>query len=139
MLFEELSVGQNLTIMASKRVHYGCIPIINRRIQRKMEEIFCAPGYIPKGETDIRNLTGLQRKILSIERLAILRPSVIFLEFPYYDVGFAQAGMLRSYLRSLVKRKIKVVYFSKTLESMMLDCKTIIHTQNGKSAKIDTL
>lgn len=139
MLFEELSVGQNLTIMASKRVHYGCIPIINRRIQRKMEEIFCAPGYIPKGETDIRNLTGLQRKILSIERLAILRPSVIFLEFPYYDVGFAQAGMLRSYLRSLVKRKIKVVYFSKTLESMMLDCKTIIHTQNGKTAKIDTL
>lgn len=139
MLFEDLSLGQNLTIMASKRVNCEGIPVINRRIQRKMEEIFYDLGYIPKGESDIGNLTGLQRKILSIERLAILRPSIIFLEFPYYDVGFAQTGKLRDYLTSLVKRKIKVVYFSKTLESMRPECKVIIHSQNGKSAKIDTL
>lgn len=139
MLFEELSVGQNLTLMASKRVNRDFVPFVNSRIQRKMEEIYYNSEQISPRETDVRNLTGLQRKILSIERLAILRPSVIFLEFPYYDVGFAQMEELRGYLAGLVKRKIKVVYFSKTLESMMLDCKIIIHTQDGKSAKIDTL
>lgn len=139
LLFEELTIGQNLTIGASKRVNYGQSPFINRRIQRKMEEIYYDSQQISPKETDIRNLTGLQRKILSIERFAILRPSIIFLEFPYYDVGLAQIEELRGYLRSLVKRKIKVVYFSKMLESMMLDCKVIIHTKDGRSAKIDTL
>lgn len=139
LLFGELTIGQNLTIGALKRVNYGKSPFVKRRIQRKMEEIYYDAQQIPKKETDIRNLTGLQRKILSVERFAILRPSIIFLEFPYYDVGLAQVEELRGYLTSLVKRKIKVVYFSKTLESMMLDCSVILHTQDGKSAKIDTL
>lgn len=139
MLFEELSIGENLTIVASKRVNSDYAFLINRRIQRKMEEIYYTHQHISPKETDIRKLNGLQKKILSIERLAILRPYVLFLELPYYDVGFVQIQTLRSYLISLVKRKIKVVYFSKTLESMMLDCKIIIHTQDGKSAKIDTL
>ncbi len=143
MLFPELSVGENLTIGASKRVNHDRIPFINPRIQRelerRLEEIYHETGQTPGREEDIRNLTGLQRKILSIERVAILRPKIIFLELPYYDVGYAQVGELRSYLSGLVKRKIKVVYFSKTMENMILDCKVIIHTQDGKSAKIDTL
>lgn len=139
MLFEDLSIGQNLTIAAAKRVNAEHGFFINRRIQRKMEEAYYASQKLVAGEKEIGKLNGLQKKILSIERLAILRPSILFLELPYYDVGFAQIGELRSYLAGLVKRNIKVVYFSKTRERMMLDCKIIIQTKDGKSAKIDTL
>lgn len=138
MLLENLDVGSNLTIAAAQRVTYSHTGIIKERMQRKVEEVFCKEQNLERTDIPVRNLSPLQKKILSIARMVILKPAVIILELPYQGIGLEEIPRLRAYLMQLAKKGIKIVHFSKTLENMREDCCIIIRTQNGVSAKIDT-
>lgn len=138
MLFENLSIGENLTMAASKRVTYTHTGIIKGRLQRKAEEVFFRELDLKRTDFHVRDLSAVQRKILSIARLEILKPLVIILELPYQGVSMDEIPILQSYLIRLARKGIKIVYFSKTLETMSEDCSMVIRTQNGTSAKIDT-
>lgn len=138
MLFENLSIGENLMIAASKKVTYDYTPVINDRMWKNVEGKFYKEQNLRKTDVDVRKLSSLQKKILSIARLEILKPSVILLELPYQGVSMDEISAFRAYLFQLTRKGIKIAYFSKSLESMQEDCKVIIRTQNGQSAKIDT-
>ncbi|MCM1123488.1 MAG: hypothetical protein NC416_12975 [Eubacterium sp.] len=138
MLFENLSIGENLTIAARERVTYTHTGIVKKRLQKKVEEIFAREQNWKIEEVSVRELSALQRKILSIARLEILKPEVIILELPYQGISMDEIPALQSYFMQLIHRGIRIVYFSKMRENMLEDCKVIIRTQNGMSAKIDT-
>lgn len=138
MLLENLSIGDNLTIAASKRVTFCHTGIVKKRMQRKVEEVFCKEHHLTKMDIPVRELSALQRKILSIARFEILKPALILLELPYQGIDMDERPKLQSYLVRLALKGIRIVYFSKTMENMLDDCKVIIRTQNGMSAKIDT-
>lgn len=138
MLIESLGIGENLTIAAGSRISYGHSSVINPRLQKKVEESFYRNQLLEGHRKRVDSLSDLQKKILSIARFEILRPTVIFLELPYAGISMEEIPVLQEYLNGLVHKGIKIIYFAQSLEHMLLDCSVIIQTQNGQSAKIDT-
>lgn len=135
LLLDNLSVGENLTLAAKSRTNYGRTAIINPRLQKKLTEGFLVEYELPGR---MEELTNVQRKIVSIGRYEILKPQIIFLELPYQGIGLGELPELHRYLYHLVKKGIRVVYFSQSMEMLQENCRVIIRTRNGISAKIDT-
>jgi ABC-type sugar transport system ATPase subunit len=132
MLLENLSIGENITILARERVCYGATNIVNRRLQRKLAETVCEKFGLPRPSRTVGSLNEAQRKILSIVRFEILRPSVIFLEMPYQGVAPEHAKLIERCLYALAEKNIKVVYSSQSQEAMAADCREIWHIHHGK-------
>lgn len=138
MLLDNLSIGDNLTIAAGRRIAHGKYGFIHRRLQRRLVHDFYKKYNINPGIKHVHELTKVQRKILSVARWEITKPETIFLEMPYLEMNSEEAVEFREYLSALARKGIRIIYLSKSKESMYTDCCLIIHTVNGTGAKIDT-
>lgn len=134
MLLANLSIGENLTIAIPGRTAYG--GVISRRLQKRLTESFYNEIHLDPSVHHIEELSKVQKKILSVARFGLAKPEAILLDSPYSGLN---AQELRAYLVSLVKKGIRILYFSKIWETMQRDCRVILRTQNGESAKINTL
>jgi ABC-type sugar transport system ATPase subunit len=132
LLLENLSIGENLSILAKTRVCYGGSSVVNRRLHRKLVESVCERYGFPKPSKPISALDEGQRKILSIARFEILRPSVMFLELPYQGIGPENVRRMRDCLYALAEKGIKIVYSAQSPEAMAGDCREIWHVHHGK-------
>ena len=130
-LIENLTIGENLTILLRERMTDPAGFIMKGR-QNRAERDFRERFDIPDNITEVSRLSRLQRKILSIERFALKKPDVIILEDPYRSVHAAEVQKLREYLNALAQSGIRVMYFSRSSAIMRFDCAKIIETHNGK-------
>ncbi len=137
-LLPNLTVEENLTIAMGSRIAHGKYGCIYPRLQRNLVENFCRENGFEKTKERISDLSRVQRKILSVSRFALAKPQAILLDSPYGDLNAREEEQFREYLLGLARRGIKIFYFSRSRESMELDCRIIICTKNGESAKIDT-
>ena len=139
MLIEHITIGENLTIMIKDRIASKNLGVISDRLQRKVEQDFMHRYGVSDQLNDIHELSGLQKKILSVERYALAKPNVIFLESPYNMLEIRETPGFRRYLQSLKEQGMKIIYFSRSEEQLKKDCSLIVQTVNGRGAKISTL
>ena len=138
MLIGNLDAAENLTIALDGRVTYGATNIINPRLERKAAADFCRRQGKELSSKKISDLSGAERKILSIARFELCRPRVIFLELPYAGIDLDEIRLVREYLIGLADRGIQIVVFTQSLESVQMDCAAVIQTQNGCRAQLLT-
>jgi|GEM_PF-3388432 len=139
MLLGDLTIGENLTIAIPERVCTSRHGVIMRRLQQKMEADFRARFEIDPRTVRVDQLTDLQRKILSVERMILAHPRAVMLENPYVTLELNAIPAFRAYLEQLCSRGFLVFYFARTDEQMEIDCCRVIQTHNGASAKITAL
>lgn len=139
MLLNDLTIGENLTIAVPERVCTSRCGVILSRLQEKLEADFRARFGIDSRIAGVDQLNDLQRKILSVERMVLARPKGILLENPYVTLDLNAIPAFRAYLEQLCGRGFLVCYFSRTDEQMTIDCRKVIRTRNGASAKITSL
>lgn len=133
-----LSVADNLILSCPGRVSGNRLGLISRRVQRSMEARFCARFGVTPGLRSPGELIRVDRKILSIERFALLRPEAIVLESPYAGMMSDEVARLRLYLRELAGEGIRIICFSRSLELLLADCSRVIVLSNGRNAKMST-
>lgn len=139
LLLENLSVGENLTIAAGRRIAQGRYGMIHPRLQKRLVEDYYRRQGLKRDLRQVGELTRVQRKILSVERWALTRPEAIFLELPYMEMNSEEITEFSRYLSSLYERGIRILYLSKSMETITGDCRLVIQTVNGTGAKIDTV
>jgi len=134
LLFDQLSVEDNLIIAGEKRLTYGKnLPVINERLkERAVQDFRKRTGIV---SSDMKELTRFERKMLSIERFLILRPKNIVLEDPYRAVHAQDTERMREYLLCLAGG-MKIFYFSRSEVQMHKDCHTVIETEEGRNARV---
>lgn len=137
-LLKNLSIEDNLIISVPDRVSKGRGGIINKNICRYITRKFFEQTGIDPEKNTVEELNGIERKILSIYRWELAHPKVIFLESPYGGMNLEETCLLRNYLNKLSKKGIRIICFSKSLDDLKKDCKKIIITEKGLSAKIAT-
>ncbi len=138
-LVSNLGIADNLLLPIPFRAGRGPARVIHPDIRRNIAKKFYRMTGIDQSKTQIRDLNRIQRKILSIYRWELVHPGIMILESPYSGLTLEEKVALRTYLQSVEKREIRILYFSKTPEDMREDCEKIILTQNGKNAKIATV
>lgn len=139
LLLSHLSVEENLTIAAAGRIADGVYGRIRKKLEQRLVMDFYREMGLDPSVHRIEDLSRIQRKILSIARWAVTKPETVILETPYSDLNPVEILQLRGYLMRLEEKGTRIIYFAKSLETMAVDCRRIIRTQNGMSAKIDTL
>ncbi|MCC8066128.1 MAG: ATP-binding cassette domain-containing protein [Clostridiales bacterium] len=137
-LVSNLDIADNLLLPIPLRAGRGPVRVIRPDIRRNIVEKFYRTIGIEPDKTHVSDLDRIQRKILSIYRWELARPGIMILESPYSGLTLEEVRTLRTYLQEMVKRGIRILYFSKTPEDMREDCEKVILTQNGKNAKIAT-
>lgn len=137
-LLKNMSIADNLIMAIPKRVSRNRIGVIKNSIRTNIvREFYKSMGIAPE-LTSLEELNRIQKKLLSIYRLVLDHPRVIILESPYSGMNLEERETLRRYLQSLRKKGIRILYFSKSMEEIREDCRSVMITQNGKSAKITT-
>lgn len=138
LLLDNLSIGENLTILAGKRIATGRYGKIHKKYQQILEQDFYRKLQLPDSVKKISELSLLQRKILFISRFELLHPKEIILESPYGDLSWEDTMALESYLQELDQKGIRIIYVAQAMDRMPHDCRYIIHVKKGKNAKITT-
>ena len=139
MLLDNLSIADNLILPIPRRVSRNRFGTIPRNVEKNILEKFYRTTGISRTKKEIQDLNRVQKKILSIYRLAISHPSCMILESPYSGFHSEEVQKIRRFLMQLDKKGIRILYFSRALDEMERDCGRILITKNGKSAKMTTL
>lgn len=135
-LLKNLSIGENLTIALTDKI--GVVGVIKRNLQKRLEKNYYEEQRLECSAKRVKDLTRVQRKILSIARWELKKPAVMILESPYSGMNQEEEVQIRTYLQKLHRKGIRIIYFSKNPEDFTKDCSKMIYTNNGKSAKINT-
>ena len=140
LLVENESIADNLILPLSRRVAYRKMGIISPGIRENILREFGKQTGLSESSlrAPVRDLPRTERKILSIFRYALGRPSAILLDGPYTGFGAEQAARLRTYLYTLYGRGIRILYFSKDREQFYKDCRAYITTENGRGGILTT-
>lgn len=138
LLFENLSVADNLILPIQGRVGKTFAGIIQKNIRANVAEHFYRQTGIPRTKIAVGQLTRVQKKILSICRWELEKPEIMIFESPYGGMTAQERTVLRRYLQDISLRGTRVICFSKSMEELRRDCGTIVVTQNGRSARIAT-
>lgn len=139
MLLENLSIGENLTILAGRRIATGKYGVIHKKYQQILEEDFYRRMHLKPSVKRVNELSLLQRKILFVSRFELLHPKIIILESPYGDMDWEEMADFEHYLQGLVEKGIRIIYVAQNLERMTQDCHHIINLKKGINAKIATI
>ena len=138
MLLRNLSLSDNLILPCAARVAANRFGRIPRHVKSSMDARFHRLFGLPDEVNRIDQLDRVARKILSIYRYELLRPSTIVLESPYAGMMNSEVLRMRRYLQGLADRGIRVLYFSRSPDTFMADCAAVIVAHNGREAKIST-
>lgn len=137
-LLKNLSIADNLIMPIPLRVAKNHFGLIKKNIRRNITRDFYKKMGLDPGINKIEEMSSIQKKVLSIYRFELDRPQVIILESPYSGMNREERKILQDYLRTLAKKGIRIIYFSKSREEIAEDCCKVIVTQNGENAKITT-
>lgn len=121
LLFPSLSVDDNLTIAAGKRIADGKYGLIRRRLQRKLAADYRKEQRLDDSVKYISDLTRVQRKILSVARWELVRPEVMILERPCSDIDAEESAVFNAYLMRLVRRGIRVICLTESQDAPAAD------------------
>lgn len=121
LLFPSLSIDENLTIAAGKRIADGKYGVIRRRLQKKLAADYRREQKLDDSARYISDLTRVQRKILSVARWELVRPEVMILERPCSDIDAEESVVFNAYLTRLARRGIRVVCLTESQDAPAAD------------------
>ncbi len=123
-LFYRMSLADNLSISKMPGL---CVGTLNSaRLSRALQMDFVQRFHLPENISDIKNLSKVTQKIISIFRWEILNPKCILLENPFFDLDDASTKILTDYLASLSAKGIMILILSDNLESLRSSCASIL-------------
>lgn len=136
-LLKNMTITENLTIADSSRVSaHGRYGKVEERLEKKLARDFYQLFSLPESVVYPSQLSILQKRVLSIHRYTVTRPSVIFLEEPYSMLSPQQIPFMRAYLKDVCSQRIKVVCVTYEAAEFGNDCRVMIDTENGRCKKI---
>ncbi|TCL56261.1 ABC transporter family protein [Kineothrix alysoides] len=130
-LVGKLSISDNIILTIPDRIGKGHLGCISLKLKKSITDVFYRKIGIPDSFDQVKQLSRVQRKILSVYRYEIARPKVILFENPYWGMDVEEIMQFRSYVEDLSEKGIRVIFFSKALDELEYDCGRIFLRKEG--------
>lgn len=130
-LIEKLSISDNIILTIPDRISKGRFGCISLKLKKSITDGFYRKIGIPDSFDKVKQLSRVQRKILSVYRYEVARPKVILFENPYWGMDVEEIMQFRRYMEELSQKGIKVIFFSKALDELEYDCGRIFLKKEG--------
>lgn len=123
-LLENLSIADNLLMPRYPRLS-GICGYIKEELKQYCEEDFRALLRLPS-LPPLKDLSQLQKRILSIDRFALPGTDVLFIDSPFMNLDFGGQSYMYQFLLSLSKKGIAVFISSRQADILYNFCTDII-------------
>ncbi len=131
-----LSISENLTIMAGKRIASSRYGKVNRRLEKALSNRYLQlAGIYEKaifGES-VMELSLLEQKKLAVCRWALLRPKVMFLEKPWNGLNSTEVWQFTDFLKQIASDGCRLFCCSASTEELKQFCGKVLCFDKGKN------
>lgn len=134
-LIEALSIRDNIILTIPDRISRNRYGYIQKKMKKNITDCFYQKTGIPDHIEKIKQLSRVQRKILSVYRYEIARPEVMVFENPYWGMDMEEIIRFREYVCSLADKGIKIIFFSNSFGELEYDCSDIFISHNGENTE----